>query len=370
MAAPIGLFSRCSKVWPNIVRSAFLNKVMSSYRLLSTKQLYVNNFGQPKDVLQSRDVELPPSLGPRQVMVKMLLAPINPSDVNTIEGTYFVQPPLPAIMGNEGVGEIVDVGTDVKGLNPGDWIIPADTAFGTWQTMKLTEDTEVIKVRNDIPALAAATISVNPCTAYRMLRDYADLKPGDVIIQNGSNSGVGVSVIQLAREWGIKTVNIVRSRPDIDNLTSYLTSLGADHVVTEEFCRKPEMRDLLKSLSNPPKLALNCVGGQSSSELLRHLGKGGIMITYGGMSKKPIIAPTGALLFKEIKLFGYWNTNWNRLHKSDIARFEMLSDICNLIKMSKFIPPECEFYSLDEYQKAIERATSGYKSCKVVFKMT
>ncbi|KAK3734953.1 hypothetical protein RRG08_038977 [Elysia crispata] len=366
MAAPLGLVSQSCKLVSKVVRSACLHKV----RNLSTKQLYVQSFGQPENVLQARDVELPSSLGPRQIIVKMLLAPINPSDVNMMEGTYFVQPPLPAIMGNEGVGEIVEVGAEVKGLNPGDWIIPADTAFGTWQTMKLIEDTEVIKLRNDIPALSAATISVNPCTAYRMLRDYAHLVPGDVIIQNGSNSGVGVSVIQLAREWGIKTVNIVRSRPDIDNLISYLKSLGADHVVTEEFCRKPEMRDLLKSLSKQPKLALNCVGGQSSSELLRHLGQGGIMVTYGGMSKKPIIAPTGALLFKEIKLFGYWNTNWNRLHQTDIARFEMLSDISNLIKLSKFVPPECELFSLSEYKKAVERATSGYKSCKVVFKMT
>ena len=366
MAAPIGqvVFG-----WTRKIKSRCSIQLMTRLRPFSTKQLFVNNFGEPKTVLQARDVTLPPT-GPNQVLLKMLMAPINPSDINMIEGTYFVQPSLPAVMGNEGVGEVVEVGSDVKGLAPGDWVIPADTAFGTWQTMKQIEDTEVIKLRNDIPALAAATISVNPCTAYRMLTDYAHLEPGDVIIQNGSNSGVGVSVIQLAREWGIRTINIVRNRPEIDNLTSYLKSLGADHVVTEEFCRKPEMRELIKSLPNQPKLAFNCVGGQSASELLRHLGRGGTMITYGGMSKKPIIAPTGALLFKEIKLFGYWNTNWNRLHKTDIARFEMLSDICRLIKESKFVPPECEVYNLSDYEKAVDRSTSGYKSCKVVFKMS
>ncbi|GFR88421.1 enoyl-[acyl-carrier-protein] reductase, mitochondrial [Elysia marginata] len=369
MAAPLGIACRKANFFTRVIKPGCSYQSASKVRLLSTKQLYVNTFGEPKSVLQARDVELSSSIRPRQVLVKMLMAPINPSDVNMMEGTYFVQPPLPAVMGNEGVGEIVEVGSDVKGLSPGDWVIPADTAFGTWQTMKVIEDTEVIKLRNDIPVEAAATISVNPCTAYRMLKDYANLVPGDVIIQNGSNSGVGVSVIQLAREWGIKTVNIVRNRPDIDNLVSYLKSLGADHVVTEEFCRKPEMRDLLKSLTNQPKLAFNCVGGQSSSELLRHLGQGGVMITYGGMSKKPIIAPTGALLFKEIKLFGYWNTNWNRLHKFDLKRFEMLSDICRLIKNSKFNPPECEFYSLSDYEKAVERATSGFKNCKVVFKI-
>jgi trans-2-enoyl-CoA reductase len=44
-----------------------------------------------------------------------------------------------------------------------------------------------------------------------MLRDFEKLKPGDVIIQNGANSMVGLSVIQMAREMGVKTINIVRS---------------------------------------------------------------------------------------------------------------------------------------------------------------
>ena len=67
------------------------------------------------------------------------------------------------------------------------------------------------KVPNDIPAAYAATIAVNPCTAYRMLRDFVSLKPGDVIMQNGANSMVGLAVIQMAREMGVKTINIIRS---------------------------------------------------------------------------------------------------------------------------------------------------------------
>ncbi|GFO01702.1 enoyl-[acyl-carrier-protein] reductase, mitochondrial [Plakobranchus ocellatus] len=370
MAASMRQISQLAKTMFRKTSSLYSLQSLTRYRFLSTQQLYVDKFGEPKKVLASRTLDLPASIEPRQVIIKMLMAPINPSDINMIEGNDFAQPAPPAVMGNEGVGEIIEVGSDVKGLLPGDWVIPADTAFGTWQTFKLTEDTEVIKVRNDIPVLAAATILINPCSAYRMLKDFADLQAGDVIIQNASNSAVGISVIQLAKEWGIKTINIVRNRPEIDKLTSYLKSLGADHIVTEEFCRTPEMRDLLRSLSNQPKLAFNCVGGQSASELLRHLGRGGIMITHGGMSRKPVIAPIGALIFKEIKLVGYWNTNWNKLHKNDMARFDMLSDISKLIKDSKFVPPECEIYSISDYEKAIERSTTNFKSSKVVFKMT
>lgn len=64
----------------------------------------------------------------------------------------------------------------------------------------------------------ASMFNVNPCTAYRMLKDFVALKPGDTVIQNGANSAVGQLVIQLCKIWGIKTVNIVRDRPDIENL--------------------------------------------------------------------------------------------------------------------------------------------------------
>ena len=58
-----------------------------------------------------------------------------------------------------------------------------------------------------------ATMAVNPATAYRMLRDFVDLKPGDFWIQNGANSGAGEAAIQLGREWGLKSINIIRDKP-------------------------------------------------------------------------------------------------------------------------------------------------------------
>ena len=51
-----------------------------------------------------------------------------------------------------------------------------------------------------------------------MLKDFVSLCPEDTVIQNGANSAVGQLVIQLCKAWCIKTVNIVRNRPDIDCL--------------------------------------------------------------------------------------------------------------------------------------------------------
>ena len=104
-----------------------------------------------------------------------------------------------------------------------------------------------------------------------MLRDFVSLRPGDWIIQNGSNSGVGQAVIQMAREMGVHTVNVVRDRENIDDLKQRLTDLGGYVVMTEQELRASKM---FKDGSVPrPVLGLNCVGGESSSEQCKVLGK-------------------------------------------------------------------------------------------------
>jgi NADPH:quinone reductase-like Zn-dependent oxidoreductase len=66
----------------------------------------------------------------KQVLVKMLAAPINPADINLIEGTYGVRATLPAIGGSEGVGIVEKAGSAVKGLKVGDHVIPSKPCFG------------------------------------------------------------------------------------------------------------------------------------------------------------------------------------------------------------------------------------------------
>jgi len=81
-----------------------------------------------------------------------------------------------------------------------------------WVQKSKAKESALLKVRNDVPGPYAATVGINPSTAYRLLRDFISLKPGDVIVQNGANSMVGFAVVQLAREMGVKTINIVRGQ--------------------------------------------------------------------------------------------------------------------------------------------------------------
>ncbi|KAH0631263.1 hypothetical protein JD844_005525 [Phrynosoma platyrhinos] len=315
-----------------------------------------------------KDIDLA-EVGDFGIHVKMLAAPINPSDINMIQGTYPILPDLPAVGGNEGVGQVVKTGRSVTSLKTGDLVIPADAGLGTWRTEAVFAEETLLKMPPDIPLVCAATLSVNPCTAYRMLSDFEILKPGDSVIQNAANSGVGQAVIQIAAAKGIKTINVVRDRPNVLELMHRLKSLGADHVITEDMLRKLETKDLFKKIPKPV-LALNGVGGKSATELLRHLQHKGTMVTYGGMSKQPVTVPVSALIFKDVKLCGFWMTQWKRDHSWNKEKVkDMITDLCNLIRMGQLTSPACQEVPLADYQAALEASMKPYVSAKQILLM-
>ncbi|XP_015739143.1 enoyl-[acyl-carrier-protein] reductase, mitochondrial [Coturnix japonica] len=325
--------------------------------------LLYERHGEPEDVLQLKELELP-ALGHSDVLIKMLAAPINPADINMIQGTYALLAPLPAVAGNEGVGRVLEVGPGVMALRPGDCIIPADAGLGTWRTHAVLPEDNLLRVPSDIPMLCAATLSINPCTAFRMLTDFESLAPGDSIIQNAANSGVGQAVIQIAKAMGIRTINVVRDRPDLPQLMERLLALGADRIVTEDALRKPEMKEIFKSIPKP-RLALNCVGGRSTTEMLRHLQPKGTMVTYGGMAKQPVTVPVSAFIFRDVRLRGFWMTQWKKDHdKQSMA--SMVDTLCQMVREGQLSAPTCTTVPLEDFKKALAASMQPFTSSKQI----
>ena len=152
--------------------------VSGELEVLSTRLGY-SQYGDPSSVVSLHQEKLSCQLQPSEVLARYILAPVNPADINVLQGTYPIRPALPATGGGEGVAEILSVGGEVRDLSPGDWVLPARPMSGTWRTHSVSHHLDWIRVRNDIPALGAATMLINPCTAYRMLRDFVSLEAGD-----------------------------------------------------------------------------------------------------------------------------------------------------------------------------------------------
>ncbi|KAF8202117.1 trans-2-enoyl-CoA reductase [Pholiota molesta] len=354
-----------------------LRAFSTTLRRPSRAVVYAAN-GAPTEVL--RVLTFPPLPPPPReaINIELLLAPINPADLNVVEGVYPSKPrPDDALAvpprsdstsanaetsaaastpqtvwvgGNEGVGRVTAVGEGVgDGLRTGDWVVLTRPQAGSWAAARTVGAGDVARVP-DAEALSeaqAATLTVNPATAYNMLKDFIELKPGDWVVQNGANSAVGQAVIQIAKARGLNTLNFVRNRPDIDALRNKLQGLGATHVLTYDELADKSVREQIKEWTGgkPIRLGLNCVGGKDTTAMARLLGMDGHLVSYGGMSKQPLPLPTSLFIFKNLTCHGFWQTRWYSKHDG-AARAELMKTLVGLMKEGKLDTPEHEIVTI------------------------
>jgi len=314
--------------------------------------------GNPADVLRVESRPWPtPAAG--EVIVKMRAAPINPADLNQIEGKYPVRAELPATPGFEGAGIVVDGAADVKDLsNDALVILPHNT--GTWRDAVAVKADELVVVPAAINAVHASMLKINPMTAWRLLHDYVDLARGDWLIQNAANSAAGRAVIQIARELGYKTVNVVRR----SELIGELRLEGGDVVLVDSENLRHEVKDAIGS--PPVRLGLNAVGGESALRLANCLAPGSTLVTYGAMSLQPLKIPNGLLIFKDLRFRGIWINKWYD-NATPAQRMETFQHLFEMAKRGLLQTKVEKAYPLSEAKTAVAHAARGQRSGKIIF---
>src|SRR5213594_1062772 len=315
--------------------------------------------GNPADVLRIESRPWP-TPAPDEVLVQMRAAPINPADLNQIEGKYPIRPELPATPGFEGAGVVVDLGTKVTNVAVGDLVILPHNV-GTWRDAVVVKAEDLVPVPAGIEPVDAAMLKINPMTAWRLLHDYVDLKKGDWLIQNAANSAAGRAVIQIAHELGYKTVNVVRRAELIDELRTE----GGDLVLVDG----ENLRDEVKGTTGgvPIRLGLNAVGGESALRLANCLAPGSTLVTFGAMSLQPLKIPNGLLIFKDLRFRGIWINKWydNATMEQRIDAFRPLFDMASRGLLKTKVE---KAYPLKEAKAAVGHAAQGRRGGKIIFK--
>jgi NADPH:quinone reductase-like Zn-dependent oxidoreductase len=313
-------------------------------------------FGRAADVLSLDELDLAPP-APDEVRLEMLASPINPADLNVIEGTYGQLPDLPAIPGNEGVGRVVALGSAVATLRTGDLVAPLGP--GSWCRERNVPANRVVPLPAGIDPQQAAMITVNPPTAYALLHDFAALAPGDWIVQNAANSGVGRCVIQLARRLGLHTLNIVR-RPE---LIDELLALGADRVVLDTTDLRAEGTPLMDGAR--ARLALNAVGGASALNLANALAPGSPLVTYGAMARQPLKIPNGLLIFGGLTFHGFWLRSWFQ-EKPVAEQHRIFGLLGEMLREGTIHVPIHRTFALREIHAALAEAATSRRTGKIL----
>ena len=314
--------------------------------------------GKPTEVLRV-ETQPWPKPAPDEVVVEMRAAPINPADLNAIEGKYPLRPTLPATPGFEGAGVVAELGANVKNFETGAPVILPHN-LGTWREAAAVKADELVAVPPEIEPVQAAMLKINPMTAWRLLHDYVELKRDEWLIQNAANSAAGRAVIQIARELGYRTVNVVRR----EELVEELRIEGGDVVLIDG----ESLRDDVKEATSGGqiRLGLNAVGGDSALRLANTLAPGSTMVTYGAMSLQPLKIPNGLLIFKDLRFRGIWINKWYD-NATLPERMEAFHPLFEMAKRGLLKTKVEKSYPLSQAKAAVAHAAQGKRSGKIIF---
>ena len=203
-------------------------------------------------------------------------------------------------------------------------------------------------------------LKINPMTALRLLHDYVDLKSGDWLIQNAANSAAGRAVIQIARDLGYKTVDVVRREELIDELRAE----GGDVVLVDGENLREEVKNATGNA--PIHLGLNAVGGASALRLANTLAPGSTIVTFGAMSLQALKIPNGLLIFKDLRFRGIWINKWYD-NATIEERMEAFRALFEMAKRGLLKTKVEKAYPLSELKVAVRHAAQGKRAGKIIF---
>jgi NADPH2:quinone reductase len=168
------------------------------------KAIRVHQFGGP-EVLKLEDVP-DPKPGPKQVVVRVKAAGVNPVDTYIRAGTYARKPPLPYTPGLDAAGIVEAVGEGVTRVAPGDRVYTAGTVSGAYAEKALCEEAQVYPLPSKITFEQGAGINIPYATAYRALFQRARARAGETVLVHGASGGVGIAAVQIARSHGLRVI--------------------------------------------------------------------------------------------------------------------------------------------------------------------
>ncbi|XP_036307145.1 synaptic vesicle membrane protein VAT-1 homolog [Pipistrellus kuhlii] len=238
------------------------------------RYLELTGFGShDKLKLRSRPAA-PPAPGPGQVTVRVRASGLNFADVMAQQGIYDRTPPLPHTPGMEGAGVVVAVGEGVQDRKVGDRVMVL-VRWGMWQEEVTVLSAQTFLMPEAMTFEEAAALLVNYITAYMILFDFGNLRPGHSVLVHMAAGGVGIAALQLCRT--------------VENVTVFGTASARKHEMLKENgvthpidYHTTDYVEAVKKIS--PKgvdIVMDPLGGADTTKgykLLKPMGK---LITYG-----------------------------------------------------------------------------------------
>jgi NADPH:quinone reductase-like Zn-dependent oxidoreductase len=313
------------------------------------RAIQIEQFGDPAQVIRVVDIEEPRTPGPHEVLVSVAFSPLNKHDLLVVLGAL-ARPPLPHIPGAEGVARVLATGSEVDGLQVGDLVV-LPLYSGAWRERLVVPADGLFALPADGDIEQYSMLGSNPPTAGLMLSECTPLKPGDWVVQNAANSGVGRSLIALAKRRGLKTINLVRD----DATFADLTEAGADVVHVDDDDAVGDIRAIIGDAR--VALAVDSVGGPGVARLLGLLSDGGWLVSYSWARDEPMWVDTPILVAKHITVRGFFIGDFDYRDKV----VPVIREVAPLVADGSLAVPVAAVYPLEHIEDAVQHLLRGGK---------
>ncbi len=218
-----------------------------------------------------------PEPQPHEVLVRVEAAGVNRPDLNQREGSYPPPPGASPVIGLEVAGEVVSTGAEVVNWRPGDRVT-ALTNGGGYAEYCVAPAAQCLPWPTGFDAVKAAALPETYFTVWANLFQHGRLARGESVLVHGGTSGIGVTAIQLAREFGARVYATAGS----DEKCAACLALGADGAINY---RAADFADRLMDLTGGAgvNVVLDIVGAPYFERNLRCLAIDGRLVQVSTM---------------------------------------------------------------------------------------
>lgn len=318
------------------------------------KELLFDQTGFPQDVLKLAESPLP-TCKPHEVLIRVTVRNINPSDIMFVRGMYGITPKLPSSAGFEAAG-IVEKGDETGKIKAGTRVM--FTAIGTWREYICLPAGLVIPVPDAMPDEVACQAFVNPMTAFAMI-EKSGLKAGDWLMITAGASAFGKFAIQMAKAKGIKVAATVRH----DAQKQVLESLGADLVVNTESEKLQKI--VPEKTEGGVHVIFDAVGGMLGAKALSCLRPKGRMMVFGSLALDNMPINSGLLIFKDLKVEGFWLSTWmEEMNETD--RYTAFKTVFGFLMQDNSKIDIAGKFPLEDFKAALEAYEQPGRNGKIL----
>ncbi|UCH62158.1 MAG: zinc-binding dehydrogenase [Fidelibacterota bacterium] len=271
-------------------------------------QVQITRHGGPRVLRVVKGHQPQPQSG--EVLIRNHFAGINFADIMTRLGLYQGAPKQPAVPGFEIAGEVEHIGPGVSDFRLGDQVL-AITRFGGYSSHVVAPVEQVRMVPEGVSLEAAAALPVTYLTAYLMLFEQGNLRPGQTVLIHNAGGGVGTAAVQLADMVGARIFG-TSSRAKHERLRRMGVDLCIDYR-EEDFVRLVREATAGRGVD----LILDAQGPANFRRSLKALAPLGTLVMYGVQhnigTTRLLSAPLKllwellAVRFSPLRLM---NTNW------------------------------------------------------------